>query len=389
MMKNHSTIRLLFLLAMTLAIAGPMHAQEMPRSYVPFDIDPDYQKILRERLAMEHALGPFKDLIKQILADPTKMPLDPAKFKDVKAEDPKFKKALQDWLDHDPQLKKSLIDWVVQHPPGKQPADVKRLQENVKQILEEQAKTQWHGGMKELPPNKAEPGGARENRLAKLTEQAMKQTQQTKLGEWLGDSPAWKQAFADLRASFDGKSGQGGKLADWQARLLTPDANTWKLAEGAIERLRGLPRPNLERFKWSPSAPGGGPMATPDLDAPGVSDLSGPSFSTGATWLLLAMLFCLIGWRVLRSMKPSAPAASLRPNLGPWPVRPEAVSTRAELVRAFDYLALWTLGLAVKSWNHHAVAARWREKSAACAESADRSWPGFTNWPATPTASTC
>ena len=49
---------------------------------------------------------------------------------------------------------------------------------------------------------------------------------------------------------------------------------------------------------------------------------------------------------------------------GAWP------ATRAELVQAFDYLALWTLGLAVKSWNHRAVAARWREKSAVCAATA-------------------
>jgi hypothetical protein len=62
--------------------------------------------------------------------------------------------------------------------------------------------------------------------------------------------------------------------------------------------------------------------------------------------------------------------ASERPNLGPWPVRPEAVSTRAELIAAFDYLALWTLGLAAKSWNHQAVARRWCDAAPACAASA-------------------
>jgi hypothetical protein len=86
---------------------------------------------------------------------------------------------------------------------------------------------------------------------------------------------------------------------------------------------------------------------------------------------MLSFLVCLLlGWRLLRWGKRSAPTTDARPDLGPWPIRPEAVATRADLVRAFDYLALWTLGLAVASWNHHAVARRWREKSPGCAQTA-------------------
>src|SRR5207244_3193479 len=118
----------------------PTLAQDAARKYVPFDIDPNYQKILQNRLAMEQQLGPFKDLIKQILADPAKMPFDAAKIKDMKLEDPKFKKALRDWLANDPQLKKLLDDWTRKIPPGNQPADMKKLQQDVKRLLDESPK---------------------------------------------------------------------------------------------------------------------------------------------------------------------------------------------------------------------------------------------------------
>jgi hypothetical protein len=51
--------------------------------------------------------------------------------------------------------------------------------------------------------------------------------------------------------------------------------------------------------------------------------------------------------------------------LGPWPVRPEDVSTRTELIRAFDYLALLRLGPAARSWHHRAVARQWAALSEA------------------------
>jgi hypothetical protein len=48
--------------------------------------------------------------------------------------------------------------------------------------------------------------------------------------------------------------------------------------------------------------------------------------------------------------------AALR--LGPWPVRPEEVATRADLVRAFEYLALLLLGPSARTCNHLELARR-------------------------------
>jgi hypothetical protein len=48
-------------------------------------------------------------------------------------------------------------------------------------------------------------------------------------------------------------------------------------------------------------------------------------------------------------------------RLGPWPVHPAAVRTRAELVQAFDHLALLLLGPVARSCNHLIIAARLAE----------------------------
>ncbi len=92
--------------------------------------------------------------------------------------------------------------------------------------------------------------------------------------------------------------------------------------------------------------------------------------SLSVTWLLFALLFVLVAWQMFRWHRRAVARDDDRAVLGPWPIRPEAVSTRAELVQAFDYLALRTLGLRVKCWNHQAVAQRWSERVPMCASSA-------------------
>src|SRR6516165_12658606 len=85
-----------------MGILLPAYALAQPderRQYVPFPIDPNFEKMLRDRLQMEKDFGPLKDLVKQIAADPSKFPLDEKQLKDLKLNDPNFRKALKDWAD--------------------------------------------------------------------------------------------------------------------------------------------------------------------------------------------------------------------------------------------------------------------------------------------------
>lgn len=359
----------------TSALAQPPRLGDRPLGprdrYVQFPIDPKYEEKLKERLAMENQLEPFKDLVRKMLADPKMLLNAKDQVKDLKVEDPDFKKAIQDWFKNDPQLRKSLLEWIQQNPPEKQqPEDVVKLQKDLKQLIGDADKE----APKPVAPVKPiEPVHSSDDAMRKLTESAIKQAENSQFADWLRHSPAWKRAFEDMRGSFENRDALKNASDNWSSKLFAPDGVAWRFAEGTLDKLREAPRPRLDRLGRDLTLPGVGRIPLPDLGPPGAGDLHGPSFGTigtVATWLLGAIILLLIVARLARWPRRGRPVAFERPNLGPWPVRPESVATRAELVLAFDYLALWTLGLRVKSWNHNAVAALWHEQAPACTASA-------------------
>src|ERR1022692_593993 len=176
---------------------------------------------------MEQQLGPLKDLIKQIAADPSKMPLDPEKFKDLMKDD-NFKTALKDWARQDPQLKEALTEWLKENPADGQPANVKQFQDELKRVLDADPRAIKR---KDLTVKIEEPKAKPES-LAKVTERAMKRAENTGLGDWLRDSPAWNRALGDLRSSIGNPDAERFKLGDWQEHLRLPDDGAWKFGEG-------------------------------------------------------------------------------------------------------------------------------------------------------------
>lgn len=349
-------------------LAAPGMAQ--PKRYVHFPIEPEILGDLKNRLANEEKLEPFKELIKKILADPKALDIRPDQVKDMKFEDAKFKEAIQKWLERDVKLQQSLREWIKVNQPDAQPQDVKKLQQDLKQLLDEAPP---EGPPAIDSPTAVEPIKPKTDSFAKFAENAMKNMEYSQLGEWLRKSPAWTRAFEDMHGAFGERPEQPGFIEGLQGKLV-PDGDTWQFAENALERLRETPRFRFDRLGRGLTVPGIGHIPLPDLGAPGASDLHGPSFSSigqAAIWILAAMIALLILARFVRWPKRKKAVVEFqRPDLGPWPVRPETVSTRAELVKAFDYLALWTLGLRVQSWNHHAVASLWCEQTPTCADDA-------------------
>jgi hypothetical protein len=79
----------------------------------------------------------------------------------------------------------------------------------------------------------------------------------------------------------------------------------------------------------------------------------------GLLWVILAIAIGVALWRVLawrgdQVQRRRQEAAAW--VLGPWPVAPGAVRTRAELIQAFEYLSLLLLGRRALSWNHRQIA---------------------------------
>jgi hypothetical protein len=84
--------------------------------------------------------------------------------------------------------------------------------------------------------------------------------------------------------------------------------------------------------------------------------LPGEGVGAAIAWVVIGIVFLVFLWKGKELFLPSD-AGTERPwKLGPWPVRPEQVRTRADLVKAFEYLAFLVLGLAARPLNHLSLA---------------------------------
>ena len=87
------------------------------------------------------------------------------------------------------------------------------------------------------------------------------------------------------------------------------------------------------------------------------SSSSSPGVSAEGTgmaffWVLVLIVLALFLWKGKELFIPSAKKPAGDWKLGPWPVRPEGVRTRSDLIKAFEYLAFLVLGLAAQPRNH-------------------------------------
>ena len=147
---------------------------------------------------------------------------------------------------------------------------------------------------------------------------------------------------------------------------------------GLVDRFEGVGRyftpenlglkdlPHIPRPDWKFTMPSLPSMDLPALSAPSLGGFpSVPNLSTPeAPGLLVGfsvLLFLgLLAWKLPSWMRDDTKAeAKLRGNnLGPWPVAPNAVHTRGELIRAFEYLSLLILGPSARAGNHNDLAHR-------------------------------
>jgi hypothetical protein len=203
------------------------------------------------------------------------------------------------------------------------------------------------------PPSAPPPPEPDEDRLARWTRDVLEEVDQTTVGDFLRDSPAWQRGLEQLERSIHLPQGK----FDWLGRI----PENWRLPQGLAGRLGAWPMSRLPEFslpRWRLSAPrfnlnlglGGGPRLG------GGPSFGGGSINDGLFWVLAALLLGLLAFFFYRQLGRSAAPALAARDLGPWPVDPARVSTRGELVRAFEYLARLILGDQVLTWNHRAVA---------------------------------
>jgi hypothetical protein len=178
---------------------------------------------------------------------------------------------------------------------------------------------------------------------------------ETGFGELLRDSPAIQKAMAGL-VNNAGK-GPGLDLIGTTDNLFKAGA-FFDNAFSFFENTGGFHMPSWPGLRL-PSFSFG------RLPSFGVPAFGGPQGAGGGAglwqvvlWLGVIIAGGLILWQVLSRLKTGGrdPAASAGWHLGPWPVNPSRVATRAELIQAFEYLSLLLLGLPARTWNHRDLA---------------------------------
>ena len=359
-MRNVPAIALA--LATLLAAPAVLPAQQTQGRYVPLPFDGNVELLVKQRLDVAKELEPYKDLIDQVLRDPKKFNVDPKTIAGFDVQNnPAMQKLAQDWL-------------AKQSATGQpDPEQMRKLQETFKKFLpatEGRAENPQPSTLDPAPDPAPEPDAPKDP-LANVTEDLMRRAEESNLGDWLRESPAWQRAAEELQASLrspDAASRWG--LEKWADRFRgLAERLPMALPEGALEPLRRLPTPALPR--WDVGVPSLGRWTPSVLTAPGAPTLPRATMNDTVMWLLVVVLLGLTGWWMFRGAGRRTERQAAARALGPWPVAPNDVATRAELVQAFDYLALLTLGPAARTWNHRVVARRWE----AIAESARASAP--------------
>lgn len=197
----------------------------------------------------------------------------------------------------------------------------------------------------------------------KFLERVLRLTERLKaLDPVIRQSPALNEAFRDLGRQAGAAEPDERwlaflrKLGDWSDYL--PQGKTSSQSGGqassawaermarAVSNISWLSWPALDR------------LTQPSSEQHSSSEaLAGVQGLKAFSWLVIVLVLAIFIWRLLRARRVHAllaPPAAWK--LGPWPVRPENVRTRDDLVRAFEYLALLKLGPKARHWNHRTIA---------------------------------
>jgi hypothetical protein len=156
--------------------------------------------------------------------------------------------------------------------------------------------------------------------------------------------------------SFDKQLGDGEDFANWIDK--TSFGENWK-----------MPSFNLPNWNWGGSninmggSSGGNWWSRRGSTRGASGGSSGFSFGgVEGSWVPVAMLAAvllgaLVWWRFVYLRDPASESGGLAlAGLGPWPLDPRRISSREDVVRAFEYLSVMICGPEAKTWTHATIA---------------------------------
>jgi len=333
-----------------LSAATTAWSQEEKDRYAPIPFNGDPATLLRQRLIQAQRLH---DLIRQYgnLREKLKNHIDMSALPKLDERSLDLGKPLNEAMQQ--QLNKEVERMKRE---GKVPADVQVAIDRFKETGREYM-TALEG--KENPPELpklseraggavAGPEGQFQDRVSRWALEMLEGAEDTKIGEMIRESPAWRNAVTDLKEFIDNPR---MKSKSWDLgldKLSLPDGLDGTL-EKTWERIRNMEMPALPKVE----------LSAPKLGlSQSLSKLSMPRrwpLSESVWWIGVVLCFGLIVWQFWRRTGGRKSATAGR-RLGPWPVHPGHISSAAELIAAFEYLAALRLGSHVRTWHHRAVA---------------------------------
>jgi hypothetical protein len=364
------------------SVGGPGTTQPAKRSHLDLPDGPDMdnaQEVMADRLRELHELHQLQDQVQELLQDPEFV----ERLKKIPNQDLQRlrEKILNGNGLRGDETWKNLLDQASssnrlnQHQINL----LKRWAERSENSIPMQTPTGPSPGVTQPPTSSSsQPATMQPGRGGFVPTPAPKETSwwermQAKSADWIKDhADDLGNDLADAIYDFAGTN-EGAPLADVLRTLKTPDFSGGGLAEPASNLANHLPDVGAflhkQRGIWdemgsifrhardaSMSRVGGGPRMSSLPSAPSArgDDRGNGAFMLLSLAVLLLLFWKLGGWSKLQTGR----AANGAWQLGPWPVRPGAVSTRQDLVRAFEYLALLSLGRDASTCHHRELAAR-------------------------------
>ncbi|MGF1583453.1 MAG: hypothetical protein ACFCD0_29385 [Gemmataceae bacterium] len=206
-------------------------------------------------------------------------------------------------------------------------------------------------------PPTTEPPTPNADAQSQQEQNLLQKFQKTKLGNYLSQSSEFQEVISDVARWYQNSDKNGWKVPgnDWISWTKNVSLPKWEAPEVLIPdlNLQNIPLPNV---------------SVPNVDLPQVRHPDLPMPRSGSVYQTLGYGILLIGSTLLLfvggywllnqdSWHFGKPIPQTRFDPGPWPVDPNDLKTRGNLIKAVDYLALLLLGPAATNWNHKIIAA--------------------------------
>jgi hypothetical protein len=353
-----------------LSVAVPAVAQDEHRSHVPVPLpaDVDPAQLFGKRILESQEQAGLADLLKQLGKNGG---INQGQLSKLLKDNPQLGDLVGGFQSKDPE-KSNRVQELLRNalhagrlPGNMSPNAIEEQLRNLQLRPDVAGVPPIQSGRPPMPPSPPErppidpAEQSRKRELANQLAEWAERFPRDKLPESVRNSPAVKDAFQRLtEAAADAlRSPTGADGLDALTRLETrfQSVREW-LPKEMPAALRSLHLPDLSRFAPNVRVPQF-EVSPPTL--PSAPHFGGPGVDArSAANVLLAgiavVVVAVVAWRLFGGRL--SPTVGGRQPIGPWPLDPMSVGTRAELIRAFEYLSLLRCGEPARTWHHLAIA---------------------------------